>query len=83
MLALVVGLLLIPLAVIKYTNFLYEDVLGLFLGFKGQLVHWAFPLGVSFITFTMIAYVVDVYRGRYPLETRPELLTGLSCFFRT
>jgi alginate O-acetyltransferase complex protein AlgI len=79
--ALVVGLLLVPLAVIKYTNFLFEDVLGLFLGFKGQLVHWAFPLGVSFITFTMIAYVVDVYRGRYPLETRPGLLTGLVLFF--
>jgi alginate O-acetyltransferase complex protein AlgI len=79
--AIVVSLLLMPLAVIKYTNFLYEDVLGFFLGFKGQLVHWAFPLGISFVTFTMIAYVVDVYRGRYRLEKRPELLTGLVLFF--
>jgi alginate O-acetyltransferase complex protein AlgI len=79
--ALVVSLLLLPLVVIKYTNFIFEDVLGLFFGFRGQLVHWAFPLGVSFITFTMIAYVVDVYRGRYRLETRPALVTGLVLFF--
>ena len=42
---------------------------------------WAFPLGISFITFTMIAYVVDVYRGKYPLENRAGLLTGLVLFF--
>ena len=77
----VVSLLLLPLAVIKYTNFLYEDVLGVFFDFRGRLVQWAFPLGLSFITFTMIAYVVDVYRGRYPLEDRLGLLTGLVLFF--
>jgi alginate O-acetyltransferase complex protein AlgI len=79
--AIVVSLLLMPLAVIKYTNFFYEDMLGFFLGFRGQLVHWAFPLGVSFITFTMIAYVVEVYRGSYHLEKRPGLLAGLVLFF--
>jgi alginate O-acetyltransferase complex protein AlgI len=79
--AIVVSLLLMPLAVIKYTNFFYEDVLGFFLGFRGQLVHWAFPLGVSFVTFTMIAYVVEVYRGNYQLEKRLGLLAGLVLFF--
>jgi alginate O-acetyltransferase complex protein AlgI len=75
--AIVVCALLVPLIVIKYTNFVYEDVLG----FPDRLVTWAFPLGISFITFTMISYVVDVYRGRYPLERRPGLLTGLVLFF--
>ena len=77
----VVTLLLVPLAIIKYTNFVYQDVLGLFLGPMPKLVTWAFPLGISFITFTMIAYVVDVYRGKYPLENRAGLLTGLVLFF--
>src|SRR5215213_8708451 len=48
----VVALLLVPLAIIKYTNFVYQDVLGLFLGPMPRLVTWAFPLGISFITFT-------------------------------
>ncbi len=47
----------------------------------GSLVSWTFPLGISFITFTMIAYVVDVYRGMYPVEKSPGLLSGLVLFF--
>jgi D-alanyl-lipoteichoic acid acyltransferase DltB (MBOAT superfamily) len=77
----VVALLLVPLIIMKYTNFIYQDVLGLFLGPMPRLATWAFPLGISFITFTMVAYVVDVYRGRFPLEHRAGLLTGLVLFF--
>jgi alginate O-acetyltransferase complex protein AlgI len=80
-LAVVVGLLLMPLAIMKYTNFFYQDVLGFFLGFQGKLVDWRFPIGISFITFTVIAYVVDVYRGIYHLEKRPALLCGQVLFF--
>jgi alginate O-acetyltransferase complex protein AlgI len=78
---LVVAVALAPLVVIKYTNFFYRDVLGIFIGDRGPLVPWAFPLGISFVTFTMIAYVVDVYRGKYPVERSPGLLSGLVLFF--
>ena len=78
---LVVAAVLAPLVVIKYTNFFYQDVLGIFVGDRGPLVSWAFPLGISFVTFTLIAYVVDVYRGKYPVERSPGLLSGLVLFF--
>lgn len=80
-LAIVIIALLSPLVIVKYTNFIYRDVLGLALGFTGTLVQWELPLGVSFITFTLIAYVVDVYHGRYRLEKNPLMLGGLVLFF--
>jgi len=79
--AIVVGAMLAPLVVVKYTNFLYQDFLGIFLGDRGPLVQWSLPLGISFITFTMIAYVADVYRGQYQVEKNLGLLSGLVLFF--
>ena len=80
-LALVICLLLIPLAGVKYTNFVYNDVLGPLLGVHGRPSNLALPLGISFITFTMIAYVVDVYRGHYQVERNLSHLAGLILFF--
>ena len=79
--AVVVGLLLAPLAVFKYTNFFGQQVLGPLFGFHGPVVEWPLPLGISFVTFTMIAYVVDVYRGDYRVEAKPASITGLVLFF--
>jgi alginate O-acetyltransferase complex protein AlgI len=73
--------LLLPLLVVKYTNFIYQDILGLVVGQSGQLVEWQLPLGISFISFTLIAYVVDVYTGRYRLERNAGMLAGLVLFF--
>jgi alginate O-acetyltransferase complex protein AlgI len=39
------------------------------------------PLGVSFITFTIMAYVIDCWRGRYPLEPRLRMVTAYMIFF--
>ncbi|MCW5745894.1 MAG: MBOAT family protein [Alphaproteobacteria bacterium] len=73
--------LLTPLAVVKYTDFLYADVLGPVFGWSGRPLGIALPLGISFVTFTLIAYVVDVYRRKYPVERRAGLLAGLVLFF--
>ena len=70
-----------PLLIVKYTNFFYQDILGLITGQYSRLVDWQLPLGISFITFTLIAYVVDVFAGRYRLEQRAEWLAGLVLFF--
>jgi alginate O-acetyltransferase complex protein AlgI len=80
-LAIVVAILLIPLAIVKYANFAYSDVLGPIMGWSGRLWEVALPLGISFITFTMISYVVDVYRGLYPIEMKLGRLAGLVLFF--
>jgi alginate O-acetyltransferase complex protein AlgI len=73
--------LLVPLVFFKYTNFLVNDVLGPFLPKHGKLVDLPLPLGVSFVTFTLIAYVVDVYRGRYPVEWSVKKLAAFVVFF--
>lgn len=45
----------------KYTDFFIENINAL-AGFDWQLRHIILPLGISFFTFTQIAYLVDVYR---------------------
>ena len=41
----------------------------------------ALPLGVSFVTFTLTAYVVDIYRGKFTGQTRPLTVLGYVLFF--
>lgn len=66
-----ITLLLLPLIFFKYTNFL--------LGTK--VVHLALPLGISFMTFTLIAYLVDVYKGKFPPEKSFLYLLSTVIFF--
>lgn len=65
-------LVLIPLILFKYSNFILEtwsDVLGLF-GVKYTPVEipWILPLGTSFFTFQALGYMWDVYHG----QVKPE-----------
>ena len=63
--ALVIALLLAPLLAVKYAGFIYNDVLGPILAPAQRWnAPWALPLGISFVTFTLIAYVVDVHAGQ-------------------
>jgi alginate O-acetyltransferase complex protein AlgI len=73
-------LLFTPLVIFKYTNFFYNDVFGPLTG-GGKLIDLVLPLGVSFVTFTLTAYIVDVYRGKFPAETRPLTVLGYVLFF--
>jgi len=77
----VIGALSLPLILIKYTNFLYNDVIGYALGLQKYNLNFPLPLSLSFVTFTLIAYVVDVYRERYPVENKLSTLSGLVLFF--
>ena len=52
-----VVLLLVPLVFFKYTDFLLGTM-----GAKTRL-ELALPLGISFFTFEMLSYVIDLYRG--------------------
>ena len=45
----------------KYTDFLLENFNGIF-GSNIPLPHIILPLGISFFTFTQIAFLVDAYR---------------------
>ena len=81
-LALLIALLLLPLGVVKYAGFIYNDVLSPILATAhAWRVPWSLPLGISFITFTLIAYALDVHAGRYRLERNVTMLSGLVLFF--
>jgi alginate O-acetyltransferase complex protein AlgI len=48
------------LAFFKYTNFAIDNVAWLF-GFESRHLDIALPIGISFYTFTQIAFLVDIY----------------------
>ena len=76
-----VVVLFIPLATFKYTNFIYQDALGALFGWQGKVLDFALPLGISFVTFTLTAYVVDIYRGQYTGERRLATVIAYVLFF--
>lgn len=50
----------------KYSNFMIEELNGVLSLLGIGKLHWisvALPIGISFFTFHMISYLVDVYRG--------------------
>lgn len=61
------------LLVVKYTNFALKSVNSVLdmLGTGGEisLVSLVVPLGISFYTFQIIAYIMDVYKGKLAPET--------------
>lgn len=61
---LIIGLLfnLILLGYFKYADFFLDNFNGIF-GSNVPLMHIILPLGISYITFQKIAYLVDSYRG--------------------
>ncbi|MBQ2627947.1 MAG: MBOAT family protein [Eubacterium sp.] len=58
------------LAVLKYGNFVMENVRALFPSAMQQDtgLHLLLPLGISFYTFQTMGYLIDVYRGKYAAE---------------
>ena len=60
-----VGICLGLLVVFKYTGLLANTVTDI-LGVDNPLPAVALPIGISFYTFQLISYVIDVYRGETP-----------------
>ncbi len=69
-----VGLLLLPLVFFKYTDFLLGS-LG-----SGTRLELALPLGISFFTFEMLSYVIDVHRGGTEARSLPEFFLYIAYF---
>lgn len=53
---------ILPLLVFKYSGFLIDNLSVIFPEAADYRPQWKLPLGVSFITFTVIAFVVDTWR---------------------
>lgn len=75
-----VGINLLLLGVFKYLDFLL-GIFGVAGKDGGAILGWAFPIGISFYTFQMVSYLVDVYRGKYaPAERFSSFMLYLSMF---
>ena len=76
----------VPVAILvitKYTNFLLGLGGRIVLGERPAALRLIVPLGISFYTFQMIAYLMDVYRGRIPALTNPAKFFLYVSFFPT
>ncbi len=79
--ALAIAVLLLPLAIFKYTDFVYRDVFGPFFGIDHGLLNLKLPLGISFVSFTLTAYLVDIYREVFSADHRPKTILAYVLFF--
>lgn len=61
------------LALFKYGTFFAENTNALF-GFPSVIPNIALPIGISFYTFQLLSYVVDVYRGEVPPQRSFKIL---------
>ncbi len=61
------------IGVFKYGTFFMEN-LQLFTGFPKVIPEILLPIGISFYTFQLLSYVVDVYRGEVPPQRDFRLL---------
>jgi alginate O-acetyltransferase complex protein AlgI len=79
--AIAIAVLLLPLATFKYTDFVYRDVFGPFFGIHDSLLNVPLPLGISFVSFTLVAYVVDIYREAFSSKHPPRTVLAYVLFF--
>lgn len=68
------------LGLFKYSNFAITNINQL-LGTKLKLLNLALPIGISFYTFQILSYVIDVYKGKVPVQKNIiKLATYVSLF---
>ena len=68
------------LAVFKYTGFVLSNIQALF-GVPEAIPSIALPIGISFYTFQLISYVIDVYRGEVEAQKKYWLLLLYASLF--
>lgn len=64
----------------KYTDFLIKNI-NLFLSNKIDLINVILPIGISFYTFQMLSYVIDVYRKDAKVQKNILKLALYVCLF--
>lgn len=82
-LAITVGLTLSGLLYFKYTGFFVMNY-GRIMGWPMELMDIylpVLPIGISFYTFQVLSYSVDVYRGEVPAQKNPITLATYIALF--
>ncbi|HCX63247.1 MAG TPA: transcriptional regulator [Clostridiales bacterium] len=70
----------------KYADFFIENIVWMF-GLEIKLMHVVLPIGISFYTFQILSYTIDVYKGNAKVQTNffnfaayvtlfPQLIAG-------
>jgi len=68
------------LGIFKYTDFMISNINGIF-GTSIPLLKIALPLGISFYTFQVLSYMIDVYWEKVPVQKSfHKLLLYISLF---
>lgn len=69
----------------KYTNFFLENINGVLRlchsGTQLKLLELTLPLGISFYTFQIVSYIIDVYRGKVKADHSVISLGAYLCMF--
>ena len=58
---------IILLVIFKYTDFFISNINNIF-NTNFKLLNISLPIGISFYTFQIISYVIDVYRGKVKVQ---------------
>lgn len=75
-----IALNLSVLIIFKYLNFFLSSISAL-LGLSLSISTFSLPLGISFYTFQLISYIVDVYRKDTPVQKNPAKLALYIAMF--
>ena len=68
------------LIVFKYSDFMIANFNGIF-GTKIALLNLALPIGISFYTFQVLSYIIDIYNGKVAAQrSLIKLATYVSLF---
>ena len=73
-------LVLLILGIFKYTGFFAQNLQNLF-GVPATIPQIALPIGISFYTFQLLSYVIDVYRGDAEVQEKYWLLLLYASLF--
>jgi len=68
------------LAYYKYADFFIQNVNTVF-GISLPLLRLTLPIGISFYTFQVLSYVIDLYRGRTAVQRNPLTFLLYVSFF--
>ncbi len=66
-------IILLNLIIFKYANFLVENINNIF-DSNMQMLNLVMPIGISFYTFQILSYLIDLYRGKIAVQKNFLLL---------
>lgn len=68
------------LFIFKYLGFLHRTWIAA-TGSSAKALEIALPIGISFFTFQILSYIIDLYRGTVAVQTRPDRLALYVALF--